>query len=123
MPRDLRERNETLIEWLRAMYGPGRQFRSARQWSMRAGLSPSVVSAIEESGAGSCTSLIALARAAGVSPIEVMLIGGHLRPEDRDTSPLDLADREQTLLRRYKQMGLEAQDLIDEVARQLANRV
>jgi len=111
MPRDLRERNEALIEWVRAMYGPGRQFPSARQWSMKAGLSPSAVSAIEESGRGSCASLMALAKAAGVSPIQVMLIGDYLQPEDCDTSPRDLADREQTLLRRYRQMRPRAQDL------------
>lgn len=122
MPRDLRERNESLVEWIRSMYGPGRQFPSARQWALHAGLSASVVNSIEESGYASCKAIIKLARAVKVSPISVLLLAGHLYPEECKGANIQLTPQERDLLYRYRQLAPDVQDAIDVITRPLHER-
>ena len=102
MPRDPNDFNDALVGWLHSHYGPGRKYRSGRQWSIRAGLNSGAVNAIETAGYGSPTALIALARAAGVPPLYVLQMDGHLTPEECDPSQLELTPQEQELLQRYR---------------------
>ena len=120
MPQKPRSRNEALVTWVRGMCGPGRQFASARKWSIRAGLSPSVVSSIEESGSASCNTLIALARAANVSPLYVLQISEHLTAAECDPAQAGqrLTDRERLLLQRYRLANDAMRDAVDIVLSQ-----
>ena len=122
MSRDLRERNESLIEWVRSMYGPGRQFPSARQWALHAGLSASVVNAIEESGYASCKAVIKLARAANASPTTALLLAGYLSQEECSMTNHQMSPRKQDLLHQYCQLDQDARDVVDATVRLLRER-
>ena len=115
MPRDPNDFNDALVGWLHSHYGPGRKYRSGRQWSIRAGLNSGAVNAIETAGYGSPTALIALARAAGVSPLYVLQMDGHLTPEECDPSQLALAPQEQAVLQRYRLLSEPVRDTVDAV--------
>ena len=115
--------NYALVAWLHEFYGAGRKFSSGRQWSIQAGRSANSVYAIEESGYATPENLIALARAAEVSPVKAIVVGGHLTQEEGDPATLGLAQSEEELLRCFRTLDPVHQELVHELCRQLAGTV
>ena len=78
--------------------GRGRKFGSGREWSARAGLSPSAVSSIETTGRATCEKLITLARAACEQPLPVLVLAGWLTEEEAELEAASLTEEEHDLL-------------------------
>ena len=123
MGRRIGVHNSALVAWLHKFYGAGRKFSSGRQWSIQAGRSANSVYAIEESGYATPDNLIALARAADVSPILAMVVGGHLTQEEGDPAALGLSQSEDELLCCFRTLHPPHQELMHELCRQLAATV
>ena len=81
--------NQRLVDWVRQQYGPGRKYRSARQWSIAAGRNVNAVNTLEEVGHATPEVVVDLARAAGVSPIHVLIISGLLHDGEAETKISD----------------------------------
>ena len=115
MPRNPDDFNHHLVDFLRSMYGPGRLFPSGRKWSASAGLSPGAVSTIETIGHGTPTVLIALARAASLSPLRLLEMDNHLTAEECGAGGDQITPKERLLLERYRMQDAEMQDAIDSI--------
>ena len=106
--------------WITSRYGSGRKFRSAREWSVAAGLSPGVASNIENTGRYQITTLIELARASGDSPLWVLHSVGHLTAEEVDPASVQLTGDERGLMENFRLLSERQQRVIRELCLQLA---
>ena len=102
-----------LAEWLTRLYGPGTQFHSARQLALAAGLNDSTLSRIIERGSASPDSLIAIARAVGEEPLQLLVMAGWLTEAEVSKK---LNKRETDLLHRFRHMRPKFKDLLIGVA-------
>ena len=92
---------EGLKAWTRGHVGS--TFASGRAWSAEAGLTVNAVSDIQLKGRSSCSKLIALARAAGDSPLRVLVIGGYLTAAEAGADQAGLTEAEAGFLEKYRQ--------------------
>ena len=74
-------RGETQIaQWLSSQIGDDKRFRSARQFAEKAGLNQNTVKGIIRRGRGQPETILALADAAEVNPVDLYYVAGWLTP-------------------------------------------
>ena len=113
MVRPRREGNASIVDWVRSFYGPGRQYASARSLSLAARHNENAVKRLEENGYATPEVLVDIARAAGVSPVDPLLIVGLLEEEEVTT---ELSGREPELVRLFRRMTVFQQFALLQVA-------
>lgn len=89
-----------VVEWIREQYGRGKRFSSAAKLSQAAGWNRNLVTQIENDGYGSLESLIDIANAVGLQPMEMLSMAGVI-DEPKKKSP-KLSQDEDELVSLYR---------------------
>ncbi len=104
-----------LAEWIESQIGRDGRFRSARQWSIAAGLNQNAVTMVMERGRGDPETLIKIGTPAGKTPREMFELAGWLEEEGAtgdltgaEAELLDLFRRTEPALQRVALAGLRA---------------
>ncbi|ANS03230.1 hypothetical protein [uncultured Mediterranean phage uvDeep-CGR2-KM18-C74] len=108
--------NPELVEWCNQYFGPNKPFRSARAWALAAGLHPHAVNQILESGKVSARAAVSLAKVAGASPVQVLVIADYLEEQD---VPNQLSSEEADLLTVFRQLRPYDQTVLKNIATSL----
>jgi hypothetical protein len=110
-----------LREWLRAQYGSGKRFKSARQLSLAvSGRSdshnPNLVYDIENRGTAKIETLLHLAEVLDIPPIRIFIEAGWITESDLKDN---LLETERQFLYKWRLLTPEDQRMIREVAERL----
>lgn len=113
------EYSTALVNWVRNLYGTGQRFVSARQLAIGAGRNPNAVYTIEEVGYASADLLIDLARAVRISPLEALVVGGHLTNAEASPSTVAWDAAEHRFVRQRRDLSHEDRGVLDRLCQQL----
>ena len=104
----------SLAEWLRTQYGPGKEYPSARQLSFELsnGKNPNLIFDIERRGYAKFETLVKLAELANLPVTRLFVLAGYIPQAELN---LKLSVPEQMLVDNWNALGDEDQNTICEV--------
>ncbi len=114
MPSRVNEYNPELVKWVHSLYGPGKQFSSARQLSISAGRNANAVGTIEQTGRATAEVIVDIARAARVSPLDALVTGRLLKLCEVQALADDvITAEEREFLRLYRETGPDIRRIVE----------